>query len=169
MGQSCSELLAKRDEDLYQTARLVTRGLYTRIVCTDYFRMVADTLSKATAVEVNSASFSTQFQLPSSGRRTCSSLRRKATGDFGDAELVKILKEATEDSAAPLVSSQIPVSVKTIDVLNRNMVTDCTPDKLTAFGYKEISSDPSVAEGGVVYKLLMRALRRSALHAFRIC
>lgn len=40
-----------------------------------------------------------------------------------------------------------------------------TPHHLTAFVYDEASSDPSIAGGGILYKLLMRALRESqSLH-----
>lgn len=38
--------------------------------------------------------------------------------------------------------------------------SEYNPSRLTAFGYKEISTDPSIAGGGVMYKLLMRALRK---------
>jgi hypothetical protein len=38
--------------------------------------------------------------------------------------------------------------------------SDYTPSHLTAFGYKEVSTDRSIAGGGVMYKLLMRALHK---------
>ncbi|KAF2178270.1 heme peroxidase [Zopfia rhizophila CBS 207.26] len=40
---------------------------------------------------------------------------------------------------------------------DRFYTVDYSPDTLTAFGFKEASSDTSIAGGGVLYKLLMRA------------
>lgn len=42
---------------------------------------------------------------------------------------------------------------------DRSYTVDYTPHHLTPFGYKEASNERSVAGGGVMYKLLMQALR----------
>ena len=44
---------------------------------------------------------------------------------------------------------------------DRFYTVDYTPQRLTPFGYKEVSNDRSIAGGGVMYKLLMRAFRKS--------
>ena len=46
---------------------------------------------------------------------------------------------------------------------DRFLTVDSALFNLTAFGYNEASSDPSIAQGGVMYKLLMRALRKFLL------
>ena len=42
---------------------------------------------------------------------------------------------------------------------DRFYTVDYTPFHLTTFGYREVSNDITVAGGGVMYKLLMRAFR----------
>jgi hypothetical protein len=43
---------------------------------------------------------------------------------------------------------------------DRFYTTDYTPHNLTSYGFQEASNDPSIAGGGVMYKLLMRAFRK---------
>jgi hypothetical protein len=51
---------------------------------------------------------------------------------------------------------------------DRFCTVDDTASHLTAFGHKEVSTDPSIAGGGVMYKLLMRALRKKAQQITRM-
>ncbi|XPS69327.1 hypothetical protein M3J09_001604 [Ascochyta lentis] len=183
-------------------------------------------------------------------QRTWGGLQRQPGGAFKDADLVRVLTEATEDTAASFGPRQIPVALKVIEVMgirqarawgvaslnevrrhfgmnpqksfrdinpdpdiaaalealygdvenvelypsvvveepkipiipgsglcagfttsrialsdalalvrgDRFYTVDYTPNHLTSFGYKEASNDPSIAGGGIMYKLLMRAL-----------
>lgn len=50
--QLYGELLAKRDEDLFQSARLVTCGLYIHIVMNDYIRIIMDLRRTDTDLDV---------------------------------------------------------------------------------------------------------------------
>lgn len=43
---------------------------------------------------------------------------------------------------------------------DRFYTVDYTPHNLTSFGFREASNDSSIAGGGVMYKLLNRALRK---------
>jgi hypothetical protein len=43
---------------------------------------------------------------------------------------------------------------------DRFYTADYTPIHLTSYGFREASNDPSIAGGGVLYKLLMRAFRK---------
>ena len=314
-----SELLAQRDNDLFQTARLVTCGLYMQIVLNDYVRTILNlqrvdsdwsldprrdftnslgrtTIDKAIGNQI-SVEFSLMYRWHSTisvkderwleqhttkllpdikvedtsvrglytdmyqfasrqpsdpSKRTWDGLPRQPGGYFEDADLVKILTEATEDTAASFGPRQVPIALKAIEVMSikqarawgvaslnevrrhfgmkahksfsdinsdpeiaaaletlygdvenvelypgvvvedpkapmtpgsglcagfttsrailsdamalvrgdRFYTVDYTPFHLTAFGYKEASSDSSVAGDGVMYKLLMRALRK---------
>ncbi|KAF2628738.1 heme peroxidase [Macroventuria anomochaeta] len=313
------ELLANRDNDLFQTARLITCGLYMQIVLNDYVRTILNLqrvdsdwkldprkdfdkppgqtdMEKACgnqiSVEFNliyrwHSTISTkderwleqhtskllpdvkvesmtvqelytymhQFgaQQPSDpSQRTWNGLQPQPGGYFNDADLVRVLTEATEDTAASFGARQVPVVLRVIEVMgiqqarawgvaslnevrrhfgmnahksffdinsdpdiatalenlygdvenvelypgvvveetkvpmipgsglcagfttsrailsnamdlvrrDRFYTVDYTPHHLTAYGYKAASSDPSIAGGGVMHKLLMRALRK---------
>ncbi|KAJ8115411.1 hypothetical protein OPT61_g2940 [Boeremia exigua] len=313
-------LLAKRDEDLFQTARLITCGLYVQIILNDYVRtilnlqrvestwnldprkdfknsfgqpLVRAAFTNQASIEINLIyrwhstisvkdeqwleqhiskllpdvkvetmsvrelyDYMREFasQQPSDpGNRTWSGLQRQPGDHFNTADLVKLLTEATEDTAASFGPRQVPIALKVIEVMgirqarawgvaslnevrrhfgmapyesfldinsdpeiataletlygsvenvelypgvvveqpkvpmvpgsglcasftssrailanalslvrgDRFYTVDYTPTKLTAFGYKEASSDPSIAGGGVMYKLFMRAFRKA--------
>jgi hypothetical protein len=317
-AQKHKAVLAKRDEDLFQTARQVTCELYRNIILNDYSRTILNlqqtdpgcsakshsdlqdifVQSDKTAASENqiSAEFdllsgwlstvSTRdeeslkhhessrdldktpnvrtsagtirhhaLQPPVPWRRSFGELRRQPGGNFETADLVRILKEATEDTSASFGSHQIPISLKAVRVQSTQKArdigiatlnevrahygldahksfSDINPDQdiatalellygdvanvelypgamieepkvstypelgtyagltstrvissellslvqggrfptvdsalfyLTAFGYNESSSDPSIAQGGVMYKLLMRVLRKCLL------
>ncbi|KAF2465444.1 heme peroxidase [Lindgomyces ingoldianus] len=53
---------------------------------------------------------------------------------------------------------------------DRFYTVDYSPSNLTAFGFKEVSSDTTIAGGGVIYRLLMRAFpyhyRGNSIYAF---
>ncbi|KAH8730927.1 heme peroxidase [Phaeosphaeriaceae sp. PMI808] len=305
--------LTKRDHDLFQTARLVTCGLYVQIVLNDYVRTIlnlqrtesswnldpraevlgASKVPKATGNQV-SVEFNLIYRWHSTistknerwtndhlsklcpgvdiekltleqlqigmrdfaasvpadpGLRTFASLRRNPRGYFDDADLIRILTDATEDIAASFGPRQVPVALKVIEVMSieqarswgvatlnemrsffsmvphktfadihsdpeisdaiqalyehvdnvelypgvvieepkipmdpgsglcpgfttskailsdavslvrgdRFYTVDYTPHHLTAAGFKEVSSDPSIAGGGMMWKLLQRA------------
>lgn len=313
------ELLVQRDNDLFQTARLITCGLYIQIVLNDYVRTILNlqrmdsdwnldprkdlkniagqpNVDKAggnqTSVEFNllyrwHSTISVKderwleqhiskllpdakieamtveelyadmdrfaLEQPSDpSQRTWGGLQRQPGGHFDDADLVRVLTEATEDTAASFGPRQVPVALRVIEIMDiqqarawgvaslnevrrhfgmnthksfldinsdpdiataletlygdienvelypgvvveqpkvpmtpgsglcagfttstmilsdimalvrgdRFYTVDYTPYHLTAFGYKEASSDPSIAGGAVMYKLLMRAFRK---------
>ncbi|KAF2036661.1 heme peroxidase [Setomelanomma holmii] len=138
--------LAKRDNDIFQTARLVTSGLYVQITSWNLDpRMDVEeilgtkNMEKATGNQV-SVEFNLIYrwhstisaknerwlnnhlfqisQTPSDpGQRTLGGLQRNARGYFEDVELVRILTEAGEDVAASFGARQIPVALKVIEVL----------------------------------------------------
>jgi hypothetical protein len=316
--ESRESLLANRDNNLFQTARLVTSGLYVQIILNDYIRTILNLqrtssswnldprtdiegitgpngFAKATgnqvSVEFNliyrwhstispkgerwlndhmsmicqgaKAEDLTPEQVRSAmqryaatipadpGLRTFDRLQRNAEGYFEDAELVRILTEAGEDTAASFGPRQVPVALKVIEILgieqarswgvaslnemrrffglvphktfadvnadpdiatalealygdvdnvelypgilveepkkpvvpgsglcagftiskailsdavalvrgDRFYTVDYTPQHLTPFGFREAAKDSSIAGGGVMYKLLQRALR----------
>ena len=51
---------------------------------------------------------------------------------------------------------------------DRFYTVDYTPHHLTPFGFTEASSDNSIAGGGVMYKLLMRAFRKSCRFCYSL-
>ncbi|CAO2655875.1 Nn.00g046780.m01.CDS01 [Neocucurbitaria sp. VM-36] len=315
---SYSTIVKKRDEDLFQTSRLVTNGLYINIVLNDYVRTILNlqrvqsswsldprvdierilgqkNIEKAsgnqisvefnliyrwhstisvkgehwlndhmariftdskiedlTLEEVRAGMSKFTAQCPTDpGQRTFGNLHRDTEGYFEDADLVRILTEATEDVAASFGPRHVPVALKVVEIMSieqarawgvaslnemrrffgmvpyktftdinsdpdvatslealygnvenvelypgvvieepkmpmtpgsglcagftttrailsdalalvrgdRFYTVDYTPYHLTAFGYKEASSDRSIAGGGVMYKLLMRAFQ----------
>lgn len=91
-------------------------------------------------------------------------------GNVDDVELYPGV--VVEESKVPMTTESGPCTgffttrAILFDAINliqgdRFYTVDYTPNHLTAFGYKEVSNDPSIAGGGVMYKLLMRALRKS--------
>jgi hypothetical protein len=46
---------------------------------------------------------------------------------------------------------------------DRFYTVDYTPYSLTSFGFREASNDSTIAGGGVMYKLLTRAFRKSSI------
>lgn len=91
---------------------------------------------------------------------------------YGDVEDVELYPGVVVEE--PCISSKPASAVRTGISTTRAILfdamaliqSDCfyksdyTPSRLTAFGYKEISTDQTIAGGGVMYKLLMRALRK---------
>ncbi|KAF2020693.1 heme peroxidase [Aaosphaeria arxii CBS 175.79] len=322
-------LMKKRDNDLFQTARLVTCSLYMHIIVNDYFRTIINIhrtdskwslnpskdyeeifghdgiekgIGNQVSVEFNliyrwhsaisaknekwlNGFFSQLFpgkkpkdltqaefkagmgawarQLPKDpGQRTFGGLQRNADGHFQDADLVRLLTNATEDIAAAFGPCHVPVALKAVEILSihqsrgwgvatlnelrmqfgmiphkrfldinsdpaiasalqslygdvdnvelypgvvveeakvpmlpgsglcagftttrailsdavtlvrgdRFYTIDYNPVTLTAFGINETASDPSVAGGGVLYRLLMRSFprwyRANSIYAF---
>lgn len=220
--QSFRTALAKRDNDLFQTARLVTTGLYVQIVLNDYVRTILNlqrtesswnldprvdveeilgmqNIDKATgnqvSVEFNliyrwhstisskgerwlNDHLSKIFQIANPkgltfeqmrvgmrnfaaktpadpGQRTFGGLQRNAQGQFGNADLVRILTEAAEDVAASFGPRQIPIALKVIEVLSIEQARSWGVASLNEvrkfFGlmpyktFNDINSDPEIA------------------------
>lgn len=89
------------------------------------------------------------------GHRTFGGLQRDAQGYFDDADLVRILTEAGEDTAASFGPRQIPVALKVIEVLGieqaRAWGVASLNEMRSFFGmmphktFKDIHSDPEIA------------------------
>lgn len=209
----------KRDNDLFQTARLVTGGLYIQIISNDYFRTIINLqrtdstwnlnprkdyeeifgqksiqkgIGNQVSVEFNliyrwhsvvsarNERFVNDFfqslfpakrpedvtqpefragmrawamQLPTDpGQRTFAGLKRNQDGHFNDADLVKILAEATEDVAGSFGARRVPITLKAVEILgmeeSRRWGTASLNELRRYFGlmahktFTDINSDP---------------------------
>ncbi|KAF2642870.1 fatty acid oxygenase [Massarina eburnea CBS 473.64] len=212
----------KRDNDLFQTARLITSGLYVQVLRNDYIRTILnlqrtdsawnfdpskdypeifgqDNIQKGignqVSVEFNllyrwhstvssrNERFVNDFydklipntkpedltqnelragmrawvtQLPADpAHRTFSGLQRNAEGYFNDADLVKLLTEATEDCAGSFGARHVPIALKAIEILGiqqaRRWGVATLNEVRSHFGmlphrtFTDINSDPDVA------------------------
>ncbi|KAF1845382.1 heme peroxidase [Cucurbitaria berberidis CBS 394.84] len=219
---SYNSALAKRDNDLFQTARLVTNGLYINIVLNDYVRTILNLQRVETSwsldprvdvekilgqknIEKGSGNqVSVEFNLiyrwhstisakgerwlndymaklyPNSNiehlttgemragirrltaetpddpsQRTFGGLQRNARGYYNDAEIVKILTEATEDVAASFGPRHIPIALRVVEVMGIEQARAWGVASLNEmrrfFGlaphktFMDINSDPDIA------------------------
>ncbi|KAF1957002.1 hypothetical protein CC80DRAFT_561492 [Byssothecium circinans] len=217
-----TKAVEKRDNDLFQTARLVTSSLYVQIVTNDYIRTILNLqrtesewiidarkdyaelfghnnieegIGNQVSVEFNliyrwhsaispkNEQFVNNFfgklfpntkfeditqpefragmrawamKLPvDPGHRTFGGLERNAEGYFNDADLVKLMTEATEDSASSFGARHIPTALKAVEILGiqqaRRWGVATLNEVRSHFGmlpyrtFTDINSDPDVA------------------------
>jgi len=146
--------LVELEERLFVTARSVTCGLFTNIIRYDLANMGQRGLEiAALAQNPKSAESGTTDGSELSVSRVCRSF------PVSNSDLVTIITEAT-------ASGNLVEGVEELVQAESNgcphghlwVAGDFSPTTLTAFGLNEVESKPHTADGGCMYKLLMRAL-----------
>jgi len=146
--------LIELEERLFVTARSVTCGLFTNIVRYDLANTGRRGLRIATLTQKSESAKSgaTDASEPSTSR-IC------RTFPVSNSNLVTIITEATASGTlAEAVEELVQAESNGCPHGHFWVPGDFSPTTLTAFGFNEVESKPDIADGGCMYKLLMRAL-----------
>ncbi|GJC85452.1 psi-producing oxygenase A [Colletotrichum liriopes] len=158
--ENAAKAWKKYDEDLFQTARLVTSGLYINITLVDYVRNIL--LGGGGKGELSPQELACVFgkfekSIPDDpGQRTFADYERGEDGKFDDDDLVDCISSAIEDCAGAFGARNVPQVMKPVEIMGilhgRKWNVAGLNEFRKHFGLKpydrfeDINSDPAVAD-----------------------
>ncbi|AEO59650.1 hypothetical protein MYCTH_2094824 [Thermothelomyces thermophilus ATCC 42464] len=171
-GEEAATAWKRYDNDLFQTARLITSGLYINITLLDYVRNIVNDDkwieefyydlfgkpgSEVTVQDLIMGFAKFESRLPEDPlERPFNGFKRGPDGKFDDDDLVECITSAIEDCAGSFGARNVPASMRAIEILGiiqgRKWNVAGLNEFRRHFGLKpyetfeDINSDPGVAE-----------------------